>query len=428
MKMTVLPSRVSGTVDAVPSKSHAHRLLIAAALADAPAKVICPALSRDIERTAECLAALGATVTRTEDGFEVTPISKVKKGAVLNAGESGSTLRFLLPVACALGADATFTGEGRLPFRPLGTLTDALTRGGASISSPAAHPDTDSASSPSLPLTTGGKLAGGEFAVDASVSSQYVSGMLFALASLGNKCTLNTIGSAVSEGYTEMTLDALALFGKRVKKTAEGYLIPDGGLHSPGTVRAEGDWSSAAFMLAAGALAGDVTVTGLDSRSAQRDKQIADILAEMGAEVSFPAGDRCRVKAAPLRAVRVDVDDIPDLAPVLSVLMAAAEGESVMTGVARLRDKESDRLAAIVHNLSAMGIDAEIRGNSLLIRGGKIKNFAASGFGDHRMVMSAAVAGLLAGGEVTDAEAAAKSYPAFFRDLKLIGGKTHETV
>ena len=187
MKMTVLPSRVSGTVDAVPSKSHAHRLLIAAALADAPAKVICPTLSRDIERTAECLAALGAAVTRTEDGFEVTPISKVKKGAVLNAGESGSTLRFLLPVACALGADATFTGEGRLPFRPLGTLTDALTRGGASISSPAAHPDTDSASSPSLPLTTGGKLAGGEFAVDASVSSQYVSGMLFALASLGSE-------------------------------------------------------------------------------------------------------------------------------------------------------------------------------------------------------------------------------------------------
>ena len=151
-----------------------------------------------------------------------------------------------------------------------------------------------------------------------------------------------------------MTLDALALFGKRVRKTAEGYLIPDGGLHSPGTVRAEGDWSSAAFMLAAGALAGDVTVTGLDPLSAQRDKRIADILAGMGAEVSFPAGDRCRVKAAPLRAVRVDVDDIPDLAPVLSVLMAAAEGESVMTGVARLRDKESDRLAAIVHNLSAM--------------------------------------------------------------------------
>ena len=311
MKMTVLPSRVSGTVDAVPSKSHAHRLLIAAALANAPAKVICPTLSRDIERTAECLAALGATVTRTEDGFEVTPISKVKKGAVLNAGESGSTLRFLLPVACALGADATFTGEGRLPFRPLGTLTDEASSP-ASISSPAAHPDTDSASSPSLPLTTGGKLAGGEFAVDASVSSQYVSGMLFALASLGSECVLKTMGDAVSEGYTEMTLDALALFGKRVKKTAEGYLIPDGGLHSPGTVRAEGDWSSAAFMLAAGALAGDVTVTGLDPRSAQRDKRIADILAGMGAEVSFPAGGRCRVKAAPLRAVRADVDELKE--------------------------------------------------------------------------------------------------------------------
>lgn len=416
MKMTVLPSRVSGTVDAVPSKSHAHRLLIAAALADAPAKVICPTLSRDIERTAECLAALGAAVTRTEDGFEVTPISTPAKGAVSDCGESGSTLRFLLPVACALGAEVTFTGEGRLPSRPIGSLARTLRAGGALL-------DADS-----LPLTTGGRLCGDTFEVDASVSSQYVSGMLFALACMGGGCTLKRMGNAVSEGYTEMTLDVLALFGKRVQKTRDGFLLPAGRLHSPGIVRAEGDWSSAAFMLAAGALAGDVTVTGLDPRSAQRDKRIADILAGMGAEVSFPAGDRCRVKAAPLRAVRVDVDDIPDLAPVLSVLMAAAEGESVMTGVARLRDKESDRLAAIVHNLSAMGVDAEIRGNSLLIRGGKIKNFAASGFGDHRMVMSAAVAGLLAGGEVTDAEAAAKSYPAFFRDLKLIGGRTHETV
>ena len=416
MKVTVAPSAVSGAVHAVPSKSHAHRLLIAAALADAPCKVVCPAVSRDTEATAACLAALGADVKRTAYGYDVTPVTEAPGHARLNCGESGSTLRFLLPVACALGVKASFDGEGRLPSRPLGELTAALKRGGAVFSAD------------SLPLTTGGRLCGSEFSVDASVSSQYVSGMLFALACTGRECTLATTGNAVSKGYTEMTLNALAAFGKTV--TADGgiYRIPAGSLRSPGEVRAEGDWSSAAFMLAAGALAGDVTVTGLDPRSAQRDKRIADILAEMGAEVSFPAGDRCRVKAAPLRAVRVDVDDIPDLAPVLSVIMAAAEGESVMTGVARLRDKESDRLAAIVHHLSAMGIDAEIRGNSLLIRGGKIKNFAASGFGDHRMVMSAAVAGLLAGGEVTDAEAAAKSYPAFFRDLKLIGGKTHETV
>ena len=416
MKATFFPSSAKGTVQAVPSKSHAHRLLIAAALSDAPTKVICPALSRDIEATAGCLAALGAGIVRTEDGFEVTPISTPAKGAVLDCGESGSTLRFLLPVACALGAEVTFTGEGRLPSRPIGSLARTLRAGGALL-------DADS-----LPLTTGGKLCGDTFEVDASVSSQYVSGMLFALACTGGGCTLKRMGNAVSEGYTEMTLDVLALFGKRVQKTRDGFFLPAGRLHSPGIVRAEGDWSSAAFMLAAGALTGDVTVTGLDRASAQRDKAMADILARMGADVSFPDGTACRVKKAPLHAVETDMEDTPDLAPVLAVVMAAAEGKSVMRGVSRLRVKESDRLAAILSDLESMGVRAETDGNTLTIYGGEIKPFAVKGYGDHRMVMSSAVAGLVAGGETDDAEAVAKSYPTFFSDLAALGGKANETV
>ena len=417
MRAVFSPSEARGTVSAVPSKSHAHRLLIAAALADAPCRVVCPVTSRDIEATVGCLNALGASVTRAVDGYDVVPADRgaLPETALLDCGESGSTLRFLLPVACALGEKSTFTGGGRLPSRPIAELAKTLREGGIRLSAD------------SLPLTTEGTLSGNVFRVNAAVSSQYVSGMLFALAATGRECTLCTEGEAVSRGYTEMTLDALALFGKKIECRDGAYLIPAGALRPPSEVRAEGDWSNAAFMLAAGALTGDVTVTGLSQISTQRDRLITDVLARMGAAVTAENG-RCRVSESPLHGVSVDITDTPDMAPVLSVLMAQAKGESVMTGVGRLKDKESDRLAAIMHNLSAMGVSSSAEGDSLVIRGGGIKPFEAKGFNDHRMVMSAAVAGIAAGGSTDDAEAVEKSYPGFFDDLKQLGGAVYETI
>lgn len=205
MRAVFSPSEARGTVSAVPSKSHAHRLLIAAALADAPCRVVCPVTSRDIEATVGCLNALGAAVTRTGDGYDVVPADRgaLPETALLDCGESGSTLRFLLPVACALGEKSTFTGGGRLPSRPIAELAKTLREGGIRLSAD------------SLPLTTEGTLSGNVFRVNAAVSSQYASGMLFALAATGRECTLCTEGEAVSRGYTEMTLDALALFGKK---------------------------------------------------------------------------------------------------------------------------------------------------------------------------------------------------------------------
>lgn len=417
MRAVFSPSEARGTVRAVPSKSHAHRLLIAAAIADAPCRVACPATSRDIEATVGCLNALGASVIRTGDGYDVVPADRgaLPETALLDCGESGSTLRFLLPVACALGEKSTIIGGGRLPSRPISELAETLREGGVRLSAD------------SLPLTTDGSLSGNVFRVNAAVSSQYVSGMLFALAATGRECTLYTEGEAVSRGYTEMTLDVLALFGKKIDCKDGAYIIRAGALHSPSEVRAEGDWSNAAFMLAAGALTGDVTVTGLSQDSTQRDKLIADVLARMGAEVTAET-DRCRVSKSPLRGVSVDIADTPDMAPILSVLMAQAEGESVMTGVSRLQDKESDRLAAIMHNLAAMGVSSSTDGNTLVIRGGGINPFEAKGFNDHRMVMSAAVAGISAGGSTDDAEAVEKSYPGFFDDLKRLGGAVYETI
>ena len=415
MKLTVQKSEVRGVVQAPPSKSHLHRLLTAAALARGECFVRAGEPSEDILRTADCLTALGARVERTEDGFLVRPAGEIVRGAVLDAGESGTTLRFMLPVSCALGADARLTGRGRLPSRPLGGLLGTLGAAGIEFSSDR------------LPLRATGRLVPGGYRVDASVSSQYVSGMLLALGSLDGVSTLTAEGRQVSRGYIDMTLEVMRLFGARAEEK-DGVFTVGGGYVSPGETAAEGDWSGAAFMLAAGALAGDVTVTGLDPESRQRDRAIADILREMGCDMTFTEAG-CRAVKSRLRGVRTDVTDIPDLAPVLSVLMAAAEGESVMTGVLRLRDKESDRLSAIIKNLEAMGVTVRAAGDSLTICGGGIRGgFEAEGFADHRMVMSAAVAALAAGGSVTDAEAVAKSYPAFVKDLAATGGKVYETL
>lgn len=423
MKVTVAPSHLSGTVDAIPSKSHVHRLLIAAAIADAPCTVECPYLSEDTEATARCLNALGAKVNFNGNGFDVTPVSRDGKAiskpddtVVLDCGESGSTLRFLLPVACALGINARFTGKGRLPERPLGGLKETLQSAGIKFSSDR------------LPFTVSGKLSGNMFKVPADVSSQYVSGMLFALAALESPCTLVTSGKAVSSGYTEMTVDTLRTFGADINEENGVYRFGGGRLHSPQTVCVEGDWSNAAFMIAAGVLGGDVSVRGLNRDSKQKDKAVFDLLADCGADVTFQDGV-CRARKSAFSAIKADLTDIPDLAPVLSVLAAVADGESVFTGVSRLRAKESDRLTAIIENLSSMGIRTELRSDDeLAIFGGNLKPFCARSFGDHRMVMSAAVAALVCGGEIDDGAPISKSYPDFFKELESLGGKINETV
>lgn len=428
MNVRLLPYPLQGSVAAIPSKSYAHRILLCAALADASCRIECPSVSEDIAATLRCIAASGAGVRKEHGVYSVNPVKYAEPRtdtAVLDCGESGTTLRFMLPAVCAAGVKAVLTGKGRLPERPIGGLAGCLTSAGIGLSSDR------------LPIEVSGILTAGEYEIPADVSSQYVSGMLIALSALNAPSRLKLKGHAVSSGYIDMTLDVLKKFGAEIVREDYGYTIEGGGLHSPGDISVEGDWSNAAFWLAAGALNGDVSVTGLNPVSAQRDSQIAEILSEMGADIcSYAEAHGKSVRGAiPLRtfravksrlhAVSVDVTDIPDLAPILSVLMAAADGVSEMRGTGRLRAKESDRLHAVIRNLAAMGVGTETdaENNSVKIHGGKIEPFRAAGFNDHRMVMSACVAGTAVGGEVTDAEAVAKSYPAFYRDLEKLGGK-----
>lgn len=409
MNVTIQRAEYIGETTAVPSKSSAHRVLIACALSSGYHVVENAGYSDDVSATLTCLQALGASVERKGDTVRIGGIDEVKKGGVLDAKESGSTLRFLLPVVAALGAEATFTGQGRLFDRPNTSLLAALQSGGV--------------------LTDGKKLEGkltcGTYVIDATVSSQYVSGLLFALPLLGGDSRIKLSGNAVSKNYIDMTLEVLSLAGIDVFKEEDGFFIPGGQKYAmPEKVRCDGDWSSAAFMLVAGAIGKEVTVHRLRPDSLQGDKKILEILKKTGAEVT-QEGDKVTVRSAQKNPFEADIEDIPDLAPVLAVLASTLPGTSVLRSVHRLKIKESDRLEAICQMLSVGGIAYKKDGDDLFITGGKARGGNFDGKADHRMVMSAA---LLAGlcqesSTVSDAEAVKKSYPSFFEDYKKIGGQ-----
>jgi len=382
MDITILPGKLNGTVAVIPSKSQAHRYLICAAFADAPTVLHCPDTNRDIEATADCLRALGADILRTETGYAVKPIQAVPEIANLNCCESGSTLRFMLPVAGALGVDATFHMEGRLPQRPLSPLWEEMERMGCQLTRPS--PDT---------VRCTGRLQQGAYHIDGSVSSQYITGLLFALALLGDS-TLEITGRIESKPYIDMTKKALALFN------APRF-------RSPGTVTVEGDWSNGAFWLSAKALGSGLTVTGLSEASPQGDRSVADIL---------PTLDR--------GMPTVSAADIPDLIPVLAVTAAAKNG-AVFTDIQRLRLKESDRVATTMAMLQALGSHAEATGSTLTVFGTGLTGGTVDSVNDHRIAMAAAVASTVCTEPVTilGAECVKKSYPKFWEEFHRLGGK-----
>lgn len=400
-----------GDVAAVPSKSQAHRLLIAAALKKGRTVVRGVGDSDDVNATIRCLNALGASIDKVRDDAVVFGIGKVRVGGILDAGESGSTLRFLLPVSAALGAECAFTGRGRLLQRPNAALCAALNKNGAT---------TDG-------VTVKGRLKPGDYTIDATVSSQYISGLLFALPLLDGDSRILFSGDPVSKNYIDMTVEVLTLAGIRYKRIRKGFAIPGRQEYRlPDEVTCEGDWSGAAFMLAAGALGKMASVRGLNVASLQGDRRILDVLRSSGAQIT-EKGDRIEVRSDKKIPFEVDLQNIPDLAPVLAALAATLPGKSRLKSVSRLQIKESDRLAAIQEMLHAAGIDSKKEKDDLVIFGGKPLCGRFDGKNDHRMVMSSVLLAGVCEGEsvVTDAEAVKKSYPDFFDDYAKIGGICH---
>ena len=388
----ISPKPIRGTVEAIASKSMAHRLMICAALAKRPTRIACRTTSKDIEATRSCLAAIKANTSP------------------LPCGESGSTLRFLLPVVAALGLDTAFYIEGRLPDRPLFPLDEQLTAHGAVLQKDGAV------------LHVSGALTPGDYVLPGNVSSQYISGLLFALPLLDAPSTLTVTGRVESAPYISMTLNALRQFGIMIEQQDNVYHIPACSYESPGEAVVEGDWSNAAFWLCAGAVSAPVTVTGLDPDSLQGDKAIFSLLEQFGARCE-QQGNAFSVSPGALHGISIDAAAIPDLVPILSIVAAKAEGVTTIYNAQRLRLKESDRIETVLQLLRDLGAQAEETADGLKIFGGKpLTGGTTSSHNDHRIAMAAAVAGSLCTAPVIlhGAEAVEKSYPHFWEDLETL--------
>jgi len=395
----IRPSRAAGTLPAPPSKSMAHRLLICAGMV--PGRTVVSGLepSEDVLATVDCLRALRVDCALDRGTAAVTGVGPHcgEEGAVLPCRESGSTLRFFLPL-CLFGPPMTLTGSARLLARPLDAYADICARQGIAFEKDAEA------------VRVRGALRPGEFRLPGNVSSQFVSGLLFALPGLPGDSVISLTRPVESRSYIDMTLGALSAFGVRAAWTddatlsvpgRQSFMLPAG---ANGTVAVEGDWSNAAFFLALNHLGGAVTLTGLDPDSLQGDRVCRDYLPALAA--GRPT---------------LDLSDCPDLGPVCMAL-AAAKGGAHFTGTRRLRIKESDRCAAMAEELAKCGVSCEVGRDDVTVRGAlHAPTEPICGHNDHRIVMAMSVLLTQLGGEIAGAEAVRKSLPDFFDRLQSLG-------
>lgn len=412
--INVESSKLNGIVQIPPSKSDVHRAIICAALSRGKCTVAPVALSEDIKATINCIKTLGADISiennvLTIDGNNLFKVDNCQ----LHCGESGSLLRFIIPVVSAMGITATFTGEGRLPERPIGIYLDCLPKAGVKCTTKSG-----------LPLTVEGQLKSGEFEIPGNVSSQFITGLLFALPLVKGDSKIILTSPLESVAYVDITINCMAKFGVKIETTDYGYFVKGNQKYIPRNYTTEGDWSNAAFFMTAAALTGEVTVTGVMKNSPQGDKEIAHILKSFGAEVEL-SENSVTVRKNTLTATDIDARQIPDLVPILAVCASFAKGTTNITGAERLRIKESDRLSAIANALNAVGGKVIEKPDGLVITGvDSISGGLVQGVNDHRIVMAMSVAALMSTGTVTitDKESTNKSYPGYFEEYNKLGG------
>lgn len=410
MEVKITPKKLIGRVFAPSSKSASHRVMIAAALAGGVSELSSISSSKDIEATAAAMTAFGANVYCDDGIYTVMGIKEPAEKAVVDCGESGSTLRFIIPIAAALGCECEFHGSGKLPERPITPYIRELGKHGVTITRKEGV----------MPFSMRGKLTGGEYELEGSISSQFITGLLFALPLCEENSVIRLTSRLESKPYVDMTLDALKLFGIEVGEAADEngfpvYTVKGGQKYQSAKCAVEGDYSQAAFFYVANALGSEVTVDNLNENSVQGDKKILEIIDKIGYN---------KINGR-LSAFTADVSDIPDLVPILTVLGCFTDGTSRIIGAERLKIKECDRLAAISQAMNNIGGKVKVCGDSLEIepvekfRGGKVE-----GCNDHRIVMATAIASTMAEGEIiiTDAEAVQKSYPNFWNDFRSLGG------
>lgn len=401
MKVKILPSKTSGEVSAPPSKSFAHRYLIGSVLSRGKCVIKNVADSDDISATLSCIEQLGESVTK--DGNTVTVIPTNEKqieNAVFDCKESGSTLRFFIPVVLATGAkNCTFLGSERLLARGIKEYEKLFENSDVKIKSD------------EKAIEVNGTLSAGNYEISGEVSSQYTTGMLFALSVLDGKSTLKITGNAESRAYVDMTIKVLKDFGADIKETEKNFFEINGkGRLSLGEFTVEGDWSNAAFLIALSRLLGTISVSGLNENSVQGDRF---------SSVAFDALDG--------ENAEIDLKDCPDLAPILFSYAAYKNGGKFIN-TRRLRVKESDRANVMAEELKKFGANVKVYENSVEIEKTQLKPpiVPLCGHNDHRIVMALSVLAAVFGAEIDGAEAVNKSYPDFFRVIKKAGVNVYE--
>lgn len=393
MNVTVKPGKAAGVLQAPPSKSYAHRMILCAALAKGTSRIHGIALSEDIRATMDCVRALGASCTQDGDIFTIRGGIRALPNPVFPCRESGSTLRFFIPVSLLCAQNTVFTGTERLVERGVGVYEELFREYAITFQKSKTE------------ITVTGKLNPGTFTLPGNVSSQYVSGLLFALPLLSQAGTVHVLPPVESRPYIDITIAVMRSFGIKIEEPSPNvFYIPGAQSYQSRDASVEGDWSNAAFLLALKELGGDVSVTGLAADSIQGDKICTTLFRKLGQKEP------------------VDISDCPDLAPVLFAL-SAVKGETLFTGTKRLKIKECDRGLAMAQELQKFGVSCELSENAVRIHGGTIHPPAEvlCGHNDHRIVMAMTVLASITGAEISDAQAVCKSYPNFFEDMSRLG-------
>lgn len=405
MQVKIEPSDLRGKVHIPSSKSMTHRVLICASLADGTSVIEGVDFSKDITATIEAMRSLGAIIRINGDTVTVRGIAVPSLNATINCFESGSTLRFLIPVVAALGTETIFLGEGRLPERPITAYIRELPKKGIEFSYEG-----------TMPFQISGKLHSGVYELEGDVSSQYITGLLFALPLLDGDSEIVLTSHLESKPYVDLTIECLKLFGIEINEIKTGYSVKGGQEYKPFSLKVEGDYSQAAFFYVANAIGSDITIENLSEKSVQGDKIIADIVAEWIENK----------KENKERFFNINASDIPDLVPILAVLGTFGTKPSTIEGAERLKIKESDRLLAVSVMINNLGGKVKTLDGGLYIEPvEKLKGGEINSFGDHRIAMCAAIAAIGSTGSVTieNADSVEKSYPKFFEDYRNLGGK-----
>ncbi len=425
MRLKITPSSLSGQVVAPPSKSYTHRAVILASLAEGESIIQNSLLSDDTLYTINACRTLGTEIELREDSLIVKGTGgeiKPQKQRIF-AGNSGSTIRMIAPLAALAPTKIILDGDSRLRQRPMGDLLKALQ--GLGIK---AHSLNNNGCPP---IEVGvGNFRTNEVTVSGETSSQPVSGLLMIAPCISQGLTIKIEGGLRSKPYIDITLDAMKAFGiTAVNRDYKEFRVKGGQHYKARRYRIEGDYSSAAYCFAAGAIGGQpLTVTNLKRDSVQGDRHLLNILERMGAAVEYDKESVVVHRSGALKGITVDLGDYPDLVPTLAVVAAFAEGKTTITNIAHLRFKESDRINDTAAELNKMGIKTEVGADNMVIYGGKPRCAEIDSHQDHRLAMSLSIAALFADGEciINGAEAVNKSYPRFFQDLRKLGAKVEE--